>query len=324
MNTTVDIHKIRTELLAASPSERAGLREMAEDALATESLLPQFRPYHEAVLQALNELANEGGSEDKDLTLGQTVKKVNRRQAGQGAGRGVVKIATDKQQHYVRHLLETRDITKVSRFMQAEVSRAAADVAINKLSKRLCSDVLDTLTALPPIAGLEKMDARLTERQEQLIIKLAMEKAGALELLAEYKITSLETLSMMPKEDAIQVIDRLFKLPAKDRVDTQGRRVELTEGIYYFDGEIYGIVRAKGGAQRLYAKKLVVDSFGKASFRFAGGMMRKLLPEHKITREQAKEFGSLYGVCCRCGRVLSNDDSIDRMMGPVCYSKMGW
>lgn len=43
-----------------------------------------------------------------------------------------------------------------------------------------------------------------------------------------------------------------------------------------------------------------------------------LTPEMRLTIEEAKQFGSLYGTCCICGRMLTNELSIHLGIGPVC------
>jgi hypothetical protein len=98
-------------------------------------------------------------------------------------------------------------------------------------------------------------------------------------------------------------------------------KVELEDGMYRFDGRIFKVQHAVHGSGRQYAKELVQfddDSWG---FEIARGMVYKLRPEHKMTLEEAKEFGALYGTCCVCGRTLTNEESIEAGIGPICASK---
>ena len=98
---------------------------------------------------------------------------------------------------------------------------------------------------------------------------------------------------------------------------------ELEDGMYVLDGVIFKVQHAVHGSGRQYAKRLVPNSPGeRASFEYAPGMVRKLRPEHRMTMDQAKEFGALYGTCCQCGRVLTNEDSIEAGIGPICASKL--
>jgi hypothetical protein len=84
---------------------------------------------------------------------------------------------------------------------------------------------------------------------------------------------------------------------------------------------IFKVQRAVHGSGRLYAKELHPDADGSWTFKYAPGALNLLAATDKMTREQAKKFGALYGTCVRCGRTLTREDSIDRMMGAVCSSK---
>jgi hypothetical protein len=85
--------------------------------------------------------------------------------------------------------------------------------------------------------------------------------------------------------------------------------------------KIYKVQHAVHGSGRQYAKVLVKyddDSWG---FEIARGVIFKLRPEHKMSLEDAKKFGALYGTCCVCGRTLTNEESIEAGIGPICASK---
>lgn len=44
-------------------------------------------------------------------------------------------------------------------------------------------------------------------------------------------------------------------------------------------------------------------------------------PEMKMTKDQAKQFTTVYGVCCNCGRKLEAAESVEKGIGPVCIKK---
>jgi hypothetical protein len=98
-----------------------------------------------------------------------------------------------------------------------------------------------------------------------------------------------------------------------------------TEGMYRLaDGTIFKVQKAVHGSGRLYAKRLIPPSEfgGSAQFEYAPGMIYRLTLEDKMTLEQAKEFGALYGTCCVCGRTLTNEVSIAAGIGPICGGRM--
>jgi len=111
--------------------------------------------------------------------------------------------------------------------------------------------------------------------------------------------------------------------------------IEVTEGFYKIDGTdaIYKVQRAVHGSGHLYAKRLVVilseQAFGDADtsarWEYAPGVMPMIrLDGRPLTRDEAAAFGKLYGVCCICGRTLTNEGSIEAGIGPICAGKQGW
>ena len=106
----------------------------------------------------------------------------------------------------------------------------------------------------------------------------------------------------------------------------------ITEGMYRTpEGVIYKVQVAHHGSGNLYVKRMFViegwefETHGKrkATFEFERGAIRKLTSDMKMTLEQAKEFGALYGMCCVCGAILTDETSIANGIGPICGSK-GW
>lgn len=93
------------------------------------------------------------------------------------------------------------------------------------------------------------------------------------------------------------------------------------EGMHKVDGVIYKVQRAVHGSNNLYAKRLEVHGHGDASFEYAPGAIRRLSAATKLSLEEAKAFGALYGTCCVCGRTLTNESSIAAGIGPVCAGK---
>lgn len=114
---------------------------------------------------------------------------------------------------------------------------------------------------------------------------------------------------------------------------------ELKDGIYRNPqtGDIFKVYRTVHGANQKVAKRLqLLDqpytkiSRGKevevrAEFIYAGKAgLRGLTPEMQMTLEDAKKYGALYGVCIRCCRTLTREESIERSMGQVCANKENW
>lgn len=134
--------------------------------------------------------------------------------------------------------------------------------------------------------------------------------------------------------------------PAKDTEHEHAERID-SDGMYSMDGVVYKVQRAVHGSGQLYAKRLVIRrdceghesldgpignveycdgscrpaSEAEAEFVYAPGIVTQLRPEHRLSLEQAKAFGRLYGICVRCGATLTDETSIAAGIGPVCAGR---
>ena len=171
-----------------------------------------------------------------------------------------------------------------------------------------------------------------TETQMRLVHRLIAEREHGLlsEEQQEYLVGVRDRTTVLTMNGASKVIDALFDLPKKDAPKVH--KGPLEDGMYRRDGVVYKVQIAVHGSGRPYAKKLCYfDSEGYESkvagdgggwkFTYAPGEVSNLKPEHKMSLEEAQEFGRLYGVCCRCGAPLTDEDSIAAGIGPICATK---
>jgi hypothetical protein len=99
---------------------------------------------------------------------------------------------------------------------------------------------------------------------------------------------------------------------------------QLADGFYRKHNGIYKVVHNQEG-DRQYAKVLLVEEgAANGTWAYAPGIVNTLDASMLLTEAEAAEFGKLYGVCGICGRQLTNEDSIERGIGPICATKMGW
>lgn len=97
--------------------------------------------------------------------------------------------------------------------------------------------------------------------------------------------------------------------------------VELEDGMYRrpSDGEIFKVYHTKNGHQ--VAKRLFKSEIGESTYEFVyegKRPLRSLTAEMRMTLEEARAFGAIYGVCCCCSRTLTDELSIYLGIGPVC------
>lgn len=94
-------------------------------------------------------------------------------------------------------------------------------------------------------------------------------------------------------------------------------------GIYQepSSGRIFKVYESvKSG--RILCKYLVVDKVrNKGKFVYMGLASRFVQHEWKMTEEDARKFGKVYGICCVCGRTLTDEESVANGIGPICAGK---
>lgn len=126
---------------------------------------------------------------------------------------------------------------------------------------------------------------------------------------------------------ASTVIEFLLAAPMKAAPAPAPAPEQDLEGMHRFGGVIFKVQRAVHGSGHLYAKELAptkYDDEGNPTdwgFEYAPGAIRNLSEATRLTLADAKEFGALYGTCMVCGRTLTNEESIEAGIGPICRNK---
>jgi hypothetical protein len=95
--------------------------------------------------------------------------------------------------------------------------------------------------------------------------------------------------------------------------------------MWYWGERILKVQKAVHASGHLYTKELKQNGTdGDWFFEMLRGGMKSLRTEpdaRKMTLDEAAEFGKLYGICCSCGRTLTNELSIELGIGPICREK---
>lgn len=135
-------------------------------------------------------------------------------------------------------------------------------------------------------------------------------------------VTAEEAREVLGKDPVQEIrIVRTADLPQPPKPD-------ITEGMWKLGDRIIKIQRAYHGSGNLYGKELLLEPDGMSRvpehrWEVIKGAVRMLRENggRKMTLEEAKQFGALYGFCCSCGRILTNETSIEAGIGPVCAEK---
>lgn len=137
----------------------------------------------------------------------------------------------------------------------------------------------------------------------------------ALKAIAAEVLTNPASLT---KAAASKAIDMMVRLPYINTKTAQApdKKAGLEVGFYEMDKNIYKVVRSPQTGN-LYAKKFTTDGF-----EYATGAVYHLKTKGiALTLEAAKAYGHIYGMCVICGRTLTDEQSIEMGIGPICASK---
>lgn len=122
-----------------------------------------------------------------------------------------------------------------------------------------------------------------------------------------------EMVETMSSFEASRAIDHMLRFPRKRQQQQPATVIE--QGFYVLGETIYRVKTSKAG--RPYALK--ADESG--HFEYEPGGIARLSGAREMTLEDAKTFGHRFGSCCMCGRLLSDPESVEAGIGPVCASK---
>jgi hypothetical protein len=178
-----------------------------------------------------------------------------------------------------------------------------------------------TTTTSNPFAGTRiatgtPTEPEPTDAQANYVRKLADDVYG--ENAAEF-LLALEEGGRWTKREISKVIDSL-RSASKTATSPRNAKAQAAavEGFHFLGGKVYKVQANRAGTAH-YAKVLDSET---GSFEYAGaGPLRLLSEETLLTLDQAAEFGKLYGRCARCGATLTDEDSIERGIGPICATK---
>lgn len=242
---------------------------------------------------------------------------------GGGSGRAVADPATDRQISFIRSLANERDLSGLTTLSARTLDEVRREI---RISKGRASRLIEALQRLPRTAPQQEV------------------RTGTDRPASPAQISLLESLSRkvgepipadLTRAQASGLIGRWMEIRTSGRTDRAGSGQITQDGIYRTpDGEIYKVQVAVHRSGRLYAKRLVKLEVPRQlrnktlthEFVYEEGALAKLTPEMRLTLEQAKELGRsadspLYGTCCRCGAVLTDETSIAQGIGPDCGKK---
>ena len=231
--------------------------------------------------------------------------------AGQRVGNGIVRTISDKQVKLILNLLSQKDLNGLNILPGQTID----PTEIKNMGVKSGTALIDKLFAQPNKARAHstKVTDQGSDKQRSFLTSLMADTN-----LAESDINSnYSTIS-----EAISALIEIKRSMPK-------KAVMLTEGMYKKDGELYKVATTRTSGQlvgykwNLFATPEPTKRGLKyGEFEYLGkAILNKLSPNDKLSIEEAKAIGVEFHYCCVCGIELTNQDSIDAGIGPICASK---
>jgi hypothetical protein len=209
--------------------------------------------------------------------------------------------------------------------------KRAAEITTARTSGRVSGRSTATNTSKPAnpadlISATEKQINALINMGSKKLIGDAVVRHLTVDLKVQDIVDRATAGKLVTKGEASKALDFLFPAPWKPREaapkTAQKAPAGATEdGMYKLGNRIVKVQKAVHGSGNLYAKELLGSKEEGFYFEYAPGLINKLTADDKLSLEEAKAFGALYGTCCCCGRTLTREVSIAAGIGPDCAKK---
>lgn len=199
-----------------------------------------------------------------------------------------------------------------------------------------------TTEASNPFDGLGSAAAKAVEqnagpppsdKQVKFYTDLLVRKGGCDEAEIERRVEKRKAEGGWTKTSVSKAIDDMLKMPDKPGAEAPGA---VKEGMYRLeDGTVIKVYVTVHGAKQLVGSELRVERVGfdeakqrdiyEHEFVYLGKKGLTLAARGtRLTQEEAKKLGQLYGFCVRCGLTLTLEESQYVGYGATCAGHEGW
>lgn len=159
-----------------------------------------------------------------------------------------------------------------------------------------------------------------TDKQQNYLRTLAQQRPGFADYNSE-TLATLDTISIGQASDLItQALNHYPKAPQADLFRANGQKNlpqdTVLQGSYWTHQGQVARVRQSKSSGRFYAELLTDEN----KFEYTKGLVFRL--KARMTVDEARAWGSRAGRCCVCAALLTDPNSIDQGIGPICIKKV--
>jgi len=222
----------------------------------------------------------------------------------------------------------------------------ATDATINLLIKLRKEEILKSVEAIKRLAA-EAVSPPTPKQLEETLEQLRKAWRDLPDNIESQRLTQQQASAEISRIKQSRESDRLRErqLKSQERLEALRKAPELPDGVYRDpkSSKIYKVKKAVHGSGLKVAHQLiieeevsVIDNSNRyehdvikikkpvGRFKYVGLASKHVTLNWKLSLEEAKKWGVLYGVCCNCGRTLTKEESIQAGIGPICAGKDIW
>lgn len=253
---------------------------------------------------------------------------------GAASGRGVVRKVSDAQVRLIRRLLAERDTSNLARLP------GSADVT--NMSLRGASDLIDRLQGCPlrtvaapadpqadPDYDVQHQVALMTDKQ-RVSLEREIPRRQVTNPIVDGVVVRLADGRKISRITASKALDLLFAAPFKPReiTVTQVTDIEVPSGRYAI--EVDGVVKfykVNHPTEGRWAGRTFVDTQASDDYypvknpAVRNSILKAIAADIQTALQR---YGQELGTCGYCGHTLTDEQSRDRGIGPVCWGRLGY
>jgi hypothetical protein len=227
----------------------------------------------------------------------QTHRKAGSR-GGNQYGAYKVRYASERQQAFIKKLLDTKE-------------HSFGNPDLTTINVQGATELIGNLMKCSDKKGFER---RITSAQLNFLMSLVGNKPQGEEMLR----------NAISKENVKDVAELLFTTASaliEDIKNSPSKQIVITNvGAYRHLGVVYSIRKGReSGRLQVWSLDSSTNSWTYDSKNYK--VLYDLLPEHRLTLNEAVNASAQTGSCVHCGRTLSKLTSVAMGMGKICASK---
>lgn len=179
----------------------------------------------------------------------------------------------------------------------------------------ICGKVIDMTTT--------NSTARPSDKQLNLLAKLAVERGTTVQELADRKFNEgfdLNTLTGGRDGSASALITFTFGIPRVGGNTVGNTKFDPEAGMYADGDDIFRVKISKSG--NWYAQRAIKPMPGSGRKSLDWEYLGKRVNLANARQLSEAEAGKYLGYCIRCNAELTDPESIERGMGPICATRV--